>query len=171
MTEPSKPKFSRREFVAGAAGITLAAHSGGLAEAGVIERPNILFILADDMGWGDLSCYGRPDYRTLNLDRLVQQGMRFTNAYSAAPVCTPTRVGLLTGRYPARIPVGLEEPIYGRKELGDRAKTIGIPHEQPTLSSLIKAAGYETASLANGTLDTYRIMARCVMVLTSSSAS
>jgi arylsulfatase A-like enzyme len=109
------------------------------------ERPNILFILADDLGWGDLSCYGRPDYRTPNLDRLAQQGMRFTNAYSAAPVCTPTRVGFLTGRYPARLPVGLEEPITERKELGERIKTVGLSPDHPTVSSLIKAAGYDTA--------------------------
>jgi arylsulfatase A-like enzyme len=109
------------------------------------ERPNILFILADDMGWGDLSCYGRPDYRTPNLDLFAQQGMRFTNAYAAAPVCTPTRVGFLTGRYPARLVVGLEEPITERKELGERIKTVGIPPDHPTVASLIKAAGYETA--------------------------
>ena len=98
------------------------------------------------MGWGDLSCYGRPDYQTPNLDRLASQGMRFTNAYSAAPVCTPTRVGFLTGRYPARLPVGLEEPIWERKELSeDKIKTTGIPLSHPTVSSLIKGAGYDTA--------------------------
>ena len=109
------------------------------------QRPNILFILADDMGWGDLSCYGRRDYTTPNIDRLAREGMLFTNAYSAAPVCTPTRVGFHTGRFPARLPVGLEEPIKERKQLGDRIKTIGIPHEHPTISSLLKQAGYDTA--------------------------
>jgi arylsulfatase A-like enzyme len=98
------------------------------------------------MGWGDLSCYGRPDYETPNLDSLAKQGIRFTNAYSAAPVCTPTRVGFHTGRYPARLPVGLEEPIHERKELSpDELKTVGIPLEHPTVSSLIKSAGYSTA--------------------------
>jgi arylsulfatase A-like enzyme len=97
------------------------------------------------MGWGDLSCYGRPDYQTPNLDRLAKQGVQFTNAYSAAPVCTPTRVGFHTGRYPARLPVGLEEPIHERSALGDRVKTVGIPLSHPTVSSLIKAAGYDTA--------------------------
>ena len=134
----------RRQFIAGAVGAaavsTLAARSVSAS-----ERPNILFILADDMGWGDLSCYGRPDYETPNLDRLAAQGVRFTNAYSAAPVCTPTRVGFLTGRYPARLPVGLEEPIFERTALGDKIKTTGIPLSHPTVSSLIKGAGYDTA--------------------------
>lgn len=139
------PIVTRRQFVGGALG---AAALAGVASGPVVsgaERPNILFILADDMGWGDLSCYGRPDYQTPNLDRLAQQGVRFTNAYSAAPVCTPTRVGFLTGRYPARLPVGLEEPIQERSSLGDRIKTVGIPVSHPTVSSLIKAAGYDTA--------------------------
>lgn len=137
--------LTRRQFVGGAVGA--AAVAGVVANFPVsgATRPNILFILADDLGWGDLSCYGRPDYRTPNLDRLAQQGMRFTNAYSAAPVCTPTRVGFLTGRYPARLPVGLMEPITERKELGELVKTVGLSPDHPTVSSLIKAAGYDTA--------------------------
>jgi hypothetical protein len=63
--------------------------------AAAATRPNILFILADDLGYGDLSCYGRPDYRTPVLDGLARQGMTFTSAYAAAPVCTPTRTALL----------------------------------------------------------------------------
>jgi arylsulfatase A-like enzyme len=137
------PNVTRREFVGGALGLAAGALLGSHVEAA--RRPNIVFILADDLGWGDLSCYGRPDYRTPNLDRLAQQGMRFTNAYSAAPVCTPTRVGFLTGRYPARLPVGLEEPITERKDLGERVKTVGLPPAHPTVASLIKAAGYDTA--------------------------
>ncbi len=137
--------MTRREFVGTAAigALSAAGLQGGSALPAV--RPNIIFILADDLGWGDLSCYGRPDYSTPNLDKLAGQGMRFTNAYSAAPVCTPTRVGFHTGRYPARLPVGLEEPIRDRKQLGEKGKTIGIPHEHPTVSSLIKKAGYDTA--------------------------
>ena len=136
---------SRREFIAGAAAATAAANAQAQSPQKRAGRPNILFILADDLGWGDLSCYGRPDYKTPNLDRLAAQGLRFTNAYSAAPVCTPTRVGFHTGRYPARLPVGLEEPITARKVLGDRITSIGIPREHPTVSSLIKGAGYNTA--------------------------
>ena len=137
----TKP-ITRRDFVVGTLGAALATPVLSQTQT----RPNLLFILADDMGWGDLSCYGRPDYQTPNLDKLASQGMRFTNAYSAAPVCTPTRIGFLTGRYPARLRVGLEEPIHERKELTpDELKTYGIPNEHPTVASLIKSAGYSTA--------------------------
>jgi arylsulfatase A-like enzyme len=72
--------------------------------------------------------------------------MRFTNAYSAAPVCTPTRVGFFTGRYPARLTVGLQEPVVERKELTEeQLRTYGIPAEHPTVASLVRAAGYSTA--------------------------
>ncbi len=139
-------EVTRRQFIAGAVGTVAAAQSIVEARVTVASRPNIIFILADDMGWGDLSCYGRPDYKTPYLDRLATQGMLFTNAYSAAPVCTPTRVGFHTGRYPARLPVGLKEPIWERKELtAEELKSTGIPLEHPTVSSLIKAAGYSTA--------------------------
>jgi arylsulfatase A-like enzyme len=103
------------------------------------RRTNILFILADDLGYGDLSCYGRPDYRTPHLDRLAREGLRFTSNYTAAAVCTPTRVALMTGRYPARLPIGLVEPLtYGDD-------SVGLPPEHPTPASLLKRAGYETA--------------------------
>ena len=139
-----RSNVTRREFI-GASIATAASTAVFARSAPAAPRPNILFILADDLGWGDLSCYGRPDYKTPNLDRLAAQGMKFTNAYSAAPVCTPTRVGFHTGRYPARLPVGLEEPITQRSQLGERVKTVGIPLEHPTVSSLIKAQGYDTA--------------------------
>jgi arylsulfatase A-like enzyme len=103
------------------------------------RRPNILFILADDLGYGDLSCYGRPDYRTPHLDRLAREGLRFTSNYTAGAVCSPTRVALMTGRYPARLPVGLVEPLVH----GD--DSVGLPPEHPTPASLLKGAGYETA--------------------------
>ncbi|MEU5879423.1 sulfatase-like hydrolase/transferase [Spirillospora sp. NPDC047279] len=103
------------------------------------RRPNFLVILGDDLGWADLGSYGSPDIRTPNLDRLAQQGVRFTDAYSAAAVCSPTRFGLYTGRYPGRLRGGLEEPIARPDELH------GIPPEHPTLASLLKASGYATA--------------------------
>ena len=145
MTSKKVDGLSRRQFVGGALGGAAAAASLINSPVSAAGRPNILFILADDMGWGDLSCYGRPDYKTPNLDALARQGVRFTQAYSAAPVCTPTRVGFHTGRYPARLPVGLEEPIHERSALGERLATTGIPLSHPTVSSLIKSAGYETA--------------------------
>lgn len=147
MKKQRRSLVSRREFVAGAvAGSMLAGTTNTFAQTPTYDRPNLLFILADDLGWGDLSCYGRPDYETPNLDRLAREGVRFTNAYSAAPVCTPTRCAFITGRYPARTPVGLEEPITWKKNLvGERLNTVGLPSQHPTIASLLKQNHYETA--------------------------
>jgi arylsulfatase A-like enzyme len=103
------------------------------------SRPNVIFILADDLGWGDLSCYGRPDYRTPKIDLLATQGTRFTDAYSASAVCTPTRCGFITGRYPARLKIGLIEPLPATNHL------VGLDPGHPTIASLLKNSGYETA--------------------------
>lgn len=138
-------KVTRREFVSAAVtGAAIAVGLPSLAQSHIV-RPNILFILADDLGYGDLSCYGRPDYQTPQLDRLAAKGVRFVNAYSASPVCTPTRCAFITGRYPARTRVGLEEPLTERGELGEKAKTLGLPSEHPTVASLLKQSGYQTA--------------------------
>src|SRR3954453_9603299 len=67
------------------------------------RRPNLIFILADDYGWRDLGCYGSTFYETPNLDQFAAQGMRFTSAYAACSVCSPTRASILTGKYPARL--------------------------------------------------------------------
>ena len=77
----------------------------------------MIFILADDLGYGDLSCYGRPDYKTPMLDKLAAEGVRFTDAYAAAPVCTPTRCAFHTGRYPQRLAVGLKNRSRTRTTL------------------------------------------------------
>ncbi len=106
------------------------------------QRPNILFILADDLGWGDLSIEGQQNYHTPHLDNLAREGVRFSNAYSSSPVCTPTRVSFFTGRYPGRLPIGIQEPLAGAKQAGD---SVGLPPEHPTIASLLKANGYETA--------------------------
>jgi arylsulfatase A-like enzyme len=103
------------------------------------KRPNLIFILADDMGWGDLCCFGSLHIRTPNLDRLAAGGIRFTHAYSASPWCSPARIGLYTGKNPGRFEAGLEEPLATRNE------TNGIPHGHPTLPSLLRDAGYRTA--------------------------
>jgi arylsulfatase A-like enzyme len=125
--------LNRREFM----GATVAGMALTQARA-LPTRPNIIFILADDMGYGDLSCYGRPDYKTPVLDSMADEGLRFTDAYAAAAVCTPTRVGFLTGRYPQRLQIGLQEP------LGDGNNTLGIPVEHPTIASLLKTNNYES---------------------------
>jgi len=103
-------------------------------------RPNIIYIMADDMGYADLSCYGRKDYQTPYLDKLCSQGIKFMNAYANAPVCTPTRVALFTGRYPARVPVGLHEPLDWSK----KDSSVGLSPSHPSLPSLLRKAGYET---------------------------
>ena len=130
--------LSRRHFLQSS--FAAAAYAALPQLRGPRSRPpNILFILADDLGYGDLSCYGRPDYRTPHLDRLAREGLRFTSNYTAAAVCTPTRVALMTGRYPARLPIGLAEPLA----YGDNS--VGLPPEHPTPASLLKRAGYATA--------------------------
>ncbi|MEU4562350.1 sulfatase-like hydrolase/transferase [Actinoplanes sp. NPDC023936] len=116
-----------------------AAETPFRAKPGSSKRPNILFILADDLGWADLSSYGSPEIKTPNLDRLARGGVRFTQAYSAGAVCSPTRVALYTGRFPGRTPGGLPEPI------GSANERDGIPSTHPTLASLLKKAGYTTA--------------------------
>lgn len=112
-----------------------------LPSAALAQKPNIVFILTDDMGYGDLGCYGSITHKTPNLDKLASEGMRFSNAYSAAPVCTPTRVGFMTGRYPGRIPIGLFEPLVPQK----RDSAYGITKDYPTVATRMKEAGYETA--------------------------
>jgi arylsulfatase A-like enzyme len=104
------------------------------------QRPNIIYIMADDLGYADLSCYGRKDYKTPNLDKLASQGMKFTNAYAAAPVCTPTRAAFMTGLYPARIAVGLKEPI----EWSAKDSAIGLTADFPSVAKRLSTAGYET---------------------------
>jgi arylsulfatase A-like enzyme len=104
-------------------------------------RPNIIYIMTDDMGYGDLSGYGQKNYTTPHLDKLALQGIKFINAYAAGPLCTPTRTAFITGRYPAKTPVGLMEPLTPTK----RDSAYGLTVEYPSIATLIKAAGYETA--------------------------
>jgi arylsulfatase A-like enzyme len=125
--------LSRRNFLPLlAAG---ASNAGGSAFR-TVRRPNIIMIYADDLGYGDLSCYGHPTIRTPYLDRLAARGMRFTNWYSAAPVCTPSRAALLTGRYPIRS--GLTNVLGPDSEGGISARELSLPQ-------LLRTAGYSTA--------------------------
>lgn len=93
--------------------------------------------MADDMGYADLSCYGRRDYKTPNIDSLAAQGIRYTHAYSNSPVCSATRTALMTGQYQYRLPVGLEEPLALRN--------VGMPPEKMTLPRILQKAGYSTS--------------------------
>jgi arylsulfatase A-like enzyme len=133
-------RVTRREFIETAAGTAALAGTSRIASSAQAKRPNVLFILADDLGYGDLSCYGRPDYRTPVLDAFAKQGIKFMSAYAAAPVCTPTRCAYVTGRYPQRLAVGLEEPLRPVSP-----PNVGLPPEHPTVASLLKANGYDTS--------------------------
>lgn len=101
-------------------------------------QPNIILIMADDLGYGGLSSYGNPGYKTPNIDQLAQEGLKFTNFYANAPVCTPTRAALLTGRYQQRS--GLEGVIY----VSGKTRQTGMAQEEITIAELLKKAGYKT---------------------------
>jgi arylsulfatase A-like enzyme len=105
-------------------------------------QPNFVFILADDLGYADLGCYGGRSACSPHLDRMAAQGLRFTQGYANSSVCSPTRFALMTGRWQHRLRGGADEPIASR-ERGSR--TLGLPPGHPTLPSLLAAAGYATA--------------------------
>jgi arylsulfatase A-like enzyme len=140
--------MDRRGFLKLAGGGALAlgvpglvrAASSGVRAGGVPNRPNFVFFLIDDLGWKDLGCYGSEFYETPNIDRLAQEGMLFTDAYAACPVCSPTRASIMTGKYPARLGItqwigGSDEPTAYRHEM---------PLEEVTIAEALKEAGYAT---------------------------
>ena len=112
-------------------------------------RPNIVLILVDDLGWTDLGCFGSDFYETPAIDRLAAEGMRFTSAYSACTVCSPTRAAVMTGKYPARL--HLTDWIHGHKRPKAKLKipewTESLPAEEFTLARAFQAAGYATAAI------------------------
>jgi arylsulfatase A len=112
------------------------------AGADLPSRPNVVILFADDLGYGDLGCYGHPTIRTPNLDRMAAEGMRFTNFYSAACVCTPSRAGLLTGRLPVRSGMCSHKR---RVLFPDSAG--GLPADEVTLAEALKEKGYATAAI------------------------
>ena len=135
--------LTRREFLTTTAASAAAMALSRLGFAAPSEpangRPNIVFIMADDLGYGDLRCYGSKTIRTPNIDRLASDGVRLTGFYSASPLCTPSRVALLTGRHPLR--VGLDRVI------GPRDTGIGLPASEITVAELLREAGYATACI------------------------
>jgi arylsulfatase A-like enzyme len=111
------------------------------------ERPNVVFILADDLGWADLGCYGSTYHKTPNLDRLATESMRFTHGYAACPVCSPTRCAVMTGKYPQRI--GITDWLPGRPDRPDqklkRPKLVNdLPATETTIAAAFKKAGFVT---------------------------
>ena len=144
------PTLTRRQVLAAAAASPLALLARARPAGAAGPPPNIVFMLADDFGYADLSCYGRPDFTTPNIDRLAADGMKFMQAYANSAVCTATRTALITGRYQYRLPVGLQEPLG--------ARDVGVPPAHPTLPSLLKKAGYGTTLVGKwhlGKLPTY----------------
>jgi arylsulfatase A len=122
--------------------------SVGLASVAVAAPPNVILILTDDLGINDLACYGRQEHRTPNLDQLAREGARFTNAYAAASICSPTRAALLTGHSPAKL--HLTTFLPGRLDAPSQqllhpkiAQNLG--HDAKTLAKLLNQAGYTTA--------------------------
>jgi len=137
----------------------------GLSTAGLIHTPfssaretasskkwNFVFILVDDMGWSDLSCYGADLHETPNIDKFAGECMRFTDAYAASPVCTPTRASIMTGKYPARLHMTvwreetLRPPRKNRKMIPPQAVS-NLPHSETTIAEALQSAGYQTAHI------------------------
>jgi len=135
-----QPGVTRRTLLCNTALGTAALAAGGIGAYAqpASKPPNIIFILADDLGYADVSCYGRRDFTTPNIDRIAARGMRFLQGYANSAVCSATRLALITGRYQYRLRLGLEEPLSGNPE-------VGLPPEHPTLPSLLKRAGYGTS--------------------------
>lgn len=136
-------EMDRRTFL-GALGAGAAGLLAGGANADSAKRPNIVFILADDMGRHQLGCYGNPFYETPNIDGLAREGVMFTDAYAACPVCSPTRASIMTGKYPARLHItdyipGNPYP-YAKLKTPDWCKQ--MPQEEETLAELLGRAGY-----------------------------
>ena len=135
-----------------AAALVLLAGRLSLPAAGVLHaaKPNIVFILIDDMGWTDGGCFGSKYYRTPNLDKLAASGMRFTQAYAACAVCSPTRSAIMTGKYPARLHItdwisGEKAPKNSRFRLPDWQQH--LPLEETTIAEALKQRGYATAAI------------------------
>lgn len=130
-----------------AAFILLGFAGGRLCAANRREKPNIIFILADDLGYADLGCYGQKDIQTPNLDRLAAQGMRFTQAYAGAAVCAPSRCVLMTGLHTGHARVrenhGLRESVPASEQ--GKNNRIPLKPEDVTVAEVLKAAGYATA--------------------------
>ncbi len=130
----------------------LAGLAAGEVSAAPARPPNIVIILADDLGYGDLGCYGHPSIRTPNLDRMAAEGMRFTDFYAAAEVCTPSRAALLTGRYPIRSGM-----CNDRFRVLRRNSTGGLPADEITVAERLRDRGYATACIGKWHLGVFAI--------------
>jgi len=118
-----------------------------ITSEGSKDLPNIVFIYADDLGYGDLSCFGAAEIKTPNLDRMASDGIKFTEFYSISPVCSPSRTGLMTGRYPIRM--GIQGVFFPES-------WTGLPLEEITLADKLKEKGYATGIVGKWHLGHHR---------------
>jgi arylsulfatase A-like enzyme len=122
--------------------LILTAGSAAMAAEGPARPPNIVLVVADDLGWGDLASYGHPTIRTPHLDRMAREGQRWTSFYAAAPYCTPSRAGLITGRLPVRSGMASEmRTVLFPDSAG------GLPSAEVTIAEILKGRGYATAAI------------------------
>lgn len=135
----------RRDFLRTALAVSGLSQAGSAAKSPL----NFVFLLIDDLGWTDFGCYGSPLYETPNIDKLAAGGMRFTQAYSACTVCSPSRAAVMTGKYPARLRITDFIPghRYPYKKLRPPEWTQHLPLEELTLAEALKEAGYATAAV------------------------
>ena len=132
----------------------------GFFQQGILAEPktNVVFFLIDDLGWRDLGCYGSDYYQTPNIDRLAKEGVRFTDAYSACTVCSPTRAAIMTGKYPARLLLTQWLPSGRWSRTGHKMKEgryiSNLPLEEVTIAEVLRGHGYKTAFMGKWHLGT-----------------
>ncbi len=138
------PIMDRRDFISAAVAGAFSTFVASTGHTAPKRKPNIVLILIDDMGQHQLGCYGNPFYETPNIDKIAAQGVKFTQGYAAAPVCSPTRAALMTGKYPARLHItdyipGNAYP-FAKLKTPDWQKS--LPLEEVTIPEMLKEAGY-----------------------------
>lgn len=143
--------MNRREFLGGSMSsfvFTPFLRSRSIASETTSRRPNIVLMLVDDLGYGDFACYGDRFHETPNIDRLCKEGVKFTDAYAAAPVCSPSRAAILTGQHPARLHLTQWIPgvVYPHEKLLEPKNADHLPMGVPTLATELKKLGYKTGS-------------------------
>jgi arylsulfatase A len=139
--EIGRLRFTRRDMLkmAGAGAVTFDAPISLRPDEKPSRKPNFVLVMIDDLGYGDLGCYGAKDIRTPHIDRMAKEGLKLTDFYVAAPLCTPSRAALMTGCYPAR--VGLAKGVLRPDSLR------GLDKSETTIAELLKTVGYATACI------------------------